>query len=407
MPRLSAAIATFNGAERLPQLLGQLTALADEVVVLVDARTTDDSVEIARGYTDKVIRFDHDDQFFNMYKVGLANVEGDWVLHMADDETLSPEWTRAAVNELMAAKDVSHYLTPIRWLVPPGDRYLRNGPWHPFFAPRLFRNTGSIAFVGGRLHDNFHFLGERCALANMYIYHWDLAIRTRAEREAKVLRYRQVDNEYPCAEYYLYEDWYHEIEALPSDRPTLRRPAAHTLMPSTSPFCVDIRIVEAPERMVAGELYAATVEVTNRSSRPLRASSIGAYESPLYIASHWLDPESGETLELGSRQAPLPGTLPILGTRRFLLAIKAPSAPGRHALQFDLVEQNVAWFADRDGTGLRETSDLEVSLAPEAGSNGAVVASQVGDAAPLPTTPTPARARRKSSGGSRAPRGRK
>ena len=363
-PSLSAVTATYNGAARLPKLLSQLTALADEVIVLVDSRTSDDSIEIARSYTEKVILFEHDPSFFNMYKVGLPNITSDWALHVGDDETLSPEWTRSAVNELMSAKDVSHYLTPIRWLVPPGDRYLCNGPWHPFFAPRLGRSTGSIAYVGGRLHDNLHVLGERCALANMYIYHWDLVISDRAQREAKVQRYREVDNDYPCAEYYLYEDWYHE-ESTFLDRPTLRRPQRHTLMPSTSPFCVDIRIVEAPERMAAGELYAATVEVTNRSPRVLRASSIGAFESPLYIASHWLDSESGEVIELGSRQAPFPGTIPPLGTRRFLLAVKAPSTPGRHTMKFDLVEQNVAWFVDRDGTGLRETVEVEVFPVPE------------------------------------------
>jgi hypothetical protein len=363
--KLSAAIATFNGADRLPRLLGQLTTLADEVLVLVDERTTDDSMAIACSFTENVIAFEHDRLFSNMYRVGLANVTGDWVLHMADDETLSPEWTRAAVNELMAAKDVSHYLTPIRWLIPPGDRYLRNGPWHPFFAPRLFRNTGSIAYVGGRLHDNFHFLGERGALANMFIYHWDLAIRSRAQREAKVEFYREVDNEYPCAEYYLYEDWYHESEPLPADRPTVRRAQKRTLIPSTSPFCVDVRIIEAPERMAAGELYAATIEVTNRSSRILRATSVGAWESPLYVANHWLA-ANGEVEELGARQAPLPGTVPRLGSARFLLALRAPAEPGKHALQFDLVEQNVAWFADKDGTGLRDTHDVEVFRVPDA-----------------------------------------
>ncbi len=364
MSTLTAAVATFNGAERLPRLLDQLTMLADEVLVLVDSRTSDDSAEIARSFTEHVIPFEHDREFFNMYRVGLAAGTGDWGLHLGDDETLSPEWTRAAVNELMAAKDVSHYLTPIRWLIPPGDRYLRNGPWHPFFAPRLFRNTGSIAYVGGRLHDNFHFLGERCALANMFIYHWDLAIRSRKEREVKVQRYREVDNEYPCAEYYLYEDWYHESEPLPVDRPTLRRAASHTVIPSTSAFCIDVRIVEAPERMAAGELYAATIEVTNRSNRVLRATSVGAWESPLYVANHWLDAR-GDVEELGSRQTPLPGTIPRLGTRRFLLALRAPAEPGRHTLQFDFVEQNVAWFAEADGTGLRETVDVEVFPVPE------------------------------------------
>jgi len=120
-PSLSAVTATYNGAARLPKLLSQLTALADEVIVLVDSRTSDDSIEIARSYTEKVILFEHDPSFFNMYKVGLPNITSDWALHVGDDETLSPEWTRSAVNELMSAKDVSHYLTPIRWLVPPGE----------------------------------------------------------------------------------------------------------------------------------------------------------------------------------------------------------------------------------------------------------------------------------------------
>ena len=53
MPKLSVAIITKNEAERLGEAL-QSAAWADELIV-IDAGSTDDTLAIARQYTDRVL----------------------------------------------------------------------------------------------------------------------------------------------------------------------------------------------------------------------------------------------------------------------------------------------------------------------------------------------------------------
>ena len=88
MPKLSVTVITKNEAADLGAALASV-AWADEIVV-VDSHSTDDTVAIARQYTDRVVVHDwlgYIEQ--KNYAASLAS--HDWILSLDADERVTPE----------------------------------------------------------------------------------------------------------------------------------------------------------------------------------------------------------------------------------------------------------------------------------------------------------------------------
>ena len=97
MPKLSVTVITRNEAAAIGDALASV-AWADEIVV-VDAHSTDDTVAIARRYTDRVVSRDwpgYVDQ--KNYAASIAS--HDWILSLDADERVTP----ALAGELQALK---------------------------------------------------------------------------------------------------------------------------------------------------------------------------------------------------------------------------------------------------------------------------------------------------------------
>ena len=88
MPKLSVTVITKNEAADLGAALASV-AWADEIVV-VDSHSTDDTVAIARRYTDRVVVHDWPGYVEQKnYAASLAS--HDWILSLDADERVTPE----------------------------------------------------------------------------------------------------------------------------------------------------------------------------------------------------------------------------------------------------------------------------------------------------------------------------
>jgi len=81
----------LNEEERLGKLLAYLSHYVDEMVILVDDRTTDRSFEIARGFTDKVDRFALNMDFAAARNKCISRSSAQWILQVDADEWPQPE----------------------------------------------------------------------------------------------------------------------------------------------------------------------------------------------------------------------------------------------------------------------------------------------------------------------------
>jgi SAM-dependent methyltransferase len=83
-----------------------------------------------------------------------------------------------------------------------------------------------------------------------------------------------------------------------------------------------------------------TLTVTNLS----KASWHDAAERVLNVGNHWLD-AAGELVRQDDVRAKLPAPLAPGDSARVDMTVTAPATPGVHRLQFDVVQEGVAWFA--------------------------------------------------------------
>lgn len=103
--RLSACLIMRDAARDLVQCLESLKDGVDEMVI-VDTGSEDDSVEIARRYTDKVYFFEWRDDFAAARNYCLERATGDWIVFLDSDEYLTPgtQGNLHRVVENLAAK---------------------------------------------------------------------------------------------------------------------------------------------------------------------------------------------------------------------------------------------------------------------------------------------------------------
>ena len=157
--KLSVLLITLNEAERLRDTLAAV-AWADEIVVL-DAGSTDATVEIARQFTDKVF-VDADWQGFGVQKNrALALATGEWVLSLDADEVVPPALAQEIRQTLQAPKADVYAIPRLSSFL---GRPLRHGGWWPDEVPRLFRR-GAARFSDDVVHERLLFNSQAAKLS--------------------------------------------------------------------------------------------------------------------------------------------------------------------------------------------------------------------------------------------------
>lgn len=130
---VTVAVITRNEADNIADCL-KSAAWADEIVVL-DDNSTDDTVRIARQFTDKVSTrtMDIEGRHRN-YAYSLA--KNTWVLSLDADERVSPELADEIAALMKTEIKDKAYTIPIKTYI--GKRWIRHGGWYPAPKVRLF-----------------------------------------------------------------------------------------------------------------------------------------------------------------------------------------------------------------------------------------------------------------------------
>lgn len=129
----SAAIIARNEAARIGRCLGSVVGLFDEVVVVVDSRSSDGTESIARSLGCKV--FKEDWKGFGAQKQSaVEKCANDWVFVIDSDEVLPAETARK-ISEAVASPKASAYAFPRKNYF--HEKWMRHGDWWPDWQVRL------------------------------------------------------------------------------------------------------------------------------------------------------------------------------------------------------------------------------------------------------------------------------
>ena len=154
--RLSVCVIARDEAENLARCLDS-AAFADEIIVVVDERSCDETEAIARKRATTVERRRYEgDIEQKRYCVELAG--NDWILIVDPDEVITQALAESIRGELEAVpRDVSAF-SANRVTYHMG-RWIRHGDFYPDWKERLFRRSRS-RFAGRNPHGRVEVEGE-------------------------------------------------------------------------------------------------------------------------------------------------------------------------------------------------------------------------------------------------------
>jgi glycosyltransferase involved in cell wall biosynthesis len=148
VPGVTAAIITLNESANIAAAL-ESVRWADEIVV-VDAESTDDTVAIARRYTDRVVVRAWPG-YVDQKNHAASMASHDWILSLDADERVTPELAaeiRALVSSGPACAGyrvprLSHYL----------GRWIRSTDWYPDYQLRFY-DRRHARWTGRYVHES-------------------------------------------------------------------------------------------------------------------------------------------------------------------------------------------------------------------------------------------------------------
>jgi glycosyltransferase involved in cell wall biosynthesis len=176
---LSVIIITKNEAGNIRPCLESVD-WADEIIV-VDSGSTDDTVAIAREFTERV--YSHDWPGFGAQKNrALDYASKDWVLSLDADERITPE-LRLQLIKAMADAQHDGYFLPRRSQF--CGQFINHSGWYPDYVLRLFKR-GAGRFSNDLVHESIVLHGSTGRLSSPILHYSYL---TEADVERKVAQY--------------------------------------------------------------------------------------------------------------------------------------------------------------------------------------------------------------------------
>jgi len=144
---LSVAIIAKNEAENLEKILPTIT-WADEIIVVTDPESTDQTAAVAKKHGAKVI--EHPWAGFGRQKnFAIEKTTKEWVLSLDADEAISQQ-TREQIVEAIDQAQFNAYYLPRRTFF--AGTFIRHGGWYPDWQLRLFRR-GVTKFEDKPVHE--------------------------------------------------------------------------------------------------------------------------------------------------------------------------------------------------------------------------------------------------------------
>ena len=162
-------LATRNEEKNLGRCLASVVAIADEIVV-VDEKSTDNTVKVAKKFGAKVISVPHNDNFHITKNIAIDAASGDWILQLDADEVVPKELAYEIKRTINSKSALSGYWLKRRnWFL---TRFLAKGGQYPDLTLRLYRK-GLGRLPAQDVHEQAQVDGQVGQLKNDLLHYRD------------------------------------------------------------------------------------------------------------------------------------------------------------------------------------------------------------------------------------------
>jgi glycosyltransferase involved in cell wall biosynthesis len=166
--RLSAIVIAKDEERNMAGCLESLE-FADEIVVVVDAESRDQTATVAKRYTDRVF-IEPWLGYSEAKRTAHERASGDWILWIDADERVSPECEAEIKQAISSDPPYSGYR--IRRKAFFLGKWIKHGGWYPGWVVRLFR-TDRGRFNTAKVHEGLEITGTIGKLDGSLMHYTD------------------------------------------------------------------------------------------------------------------------------------------------------------------------------------------------------------------------------------------
>lgn len=179
--KITATVITLNEEHNIADALDSL-AWADEIIV-VDSESSDRTVEIARGFTDRV--FVRPWPGYSAQKNFAAQLAvNDWIFSLDADERVSTELARE-IQQLKAVAEPDSAGFEVSRLTFYLGRWIKHSGWRPDRKPRLYHRNRA-RWRGDYVHETLEVEGKVDTLSGDILHY---TVRDASEHHLRMDRY--------------------------------------------------------------------------------------------------------------------------------------------------------------------------------------------------------------------------
>lgn len=150
---LSIVIITKDEEERIKACLESIK-WADEIII-VDNGSEDNTLKIAKTYTDKILKVDSHDFAF-LRNRAMQEAKGDWIFFVDSDERVT-EALKQEIEVMITMSDLSAYAVSRRNII--FGREVKYGPFWPDWVIRVLKKEDFNHWLG-KVHEYPDFKGK-------------------------------------------------------------------------------------------------------------------------------------------------------------------------------------------------------------------------------------------------------
>lgn len=153
-PKISVVVNTYNEEVNLSRCLESVRHLVDELVV-VDMRSTDKTVEIAKKFGAKVFEHEYVGFVESARNFALSQSKGDWILIIDADEEL-PKTLLEKLKKITEEDKADYVVIPRKNII--FGKWLKYSRWWPDYNVRFFKK-GKVTW-SNKIHSIPQTIGE-------------------------------------------------------------------------------------------------------------------------------------------------------------------------------------------------------------------------------------------------------
>lgn len=145
--KISLCMIVKNEEEVLARCLESVQPLVDELII-VDTGSDDETITIARNYTDLIYQIPWEDDFAKARNFAFSKATGDYIMWLDADDSISPE----NVKRFHALKNILLQESPDMVMCPYDTAFDGDTPLFTFYRERLVKNGAGLKWQG-RVHE--------------------------------------------------------------------------------------------------------------------------------------------------------------------------------------------------------------------------------------------------------------